>query len=89
MKFYHGTSEDNWKRIQEEGVLWGERGYGVSRCTYLAIDEKEASNYGSILLEIEYDPFENPEENNYCENCWQVRVYEPIPIENISRIWLQ
>ena len=23
MKFYHGTSKENWLKIQEEGVLWG------------------------------------------------------------------
>ena len=25
MKFYHGTTEEYWKQIQEEGVLWGRR----------------------------------------------------------------
>lgn len=23
MIFYHGTSKDNWGKIQKEGVLWG------------------------------------------------------------------
>ena len=25
MKFYHGTSKENWLKIQEEGVLFGRR----------------------------------------------------------------
>ena len=55
MIFYHGTSEDNWKQIQEEGLLWGRRyvtdGNGniikeVSRCTYLAKEQSVAEEFG-------------------------------------------
>ena len=55
MIFYHGTSAENWKTIQEEGVLWGVRffeGSHPSRCTYLAVDKEEALNDGEILLEV-------------------------------------
>lgn len=94
MKFYHGTSEENWKRIQEEGILYGRRyitdgdggaSHEVSRCTYLATDFEEAKCYGEVVLEVEFDPSES-KHNNYCEGCWQVRVYEPIPLSNIKRI---
>ena len=92
MIFYHGTSKENWAKIQKEGVLWGRRFIvdenrnpikEVDRCTYLAVDKEEANCYGDIVLRVEYDPF-NSKHNNYKEGCWQVRVYEPIQIENIK-----
>ena len=99
MKWYHGTSEDMWQTIQQEGMLFGRRyfeGREVSRCTYLATDIEEAKQYGNIILEVKYNPFNeqgNIKEdergiplNNYVEGCWQLRVYEPIPIENVKRI---
>jgi len=85
MTFYHGTSEESWEKIQKEGVLFGERGT-PSRCTYLAVDKEAAEHYGGVVLKVEYDPAIHPMDNNYVEGCWQVRVYEPIPIENITRI---
>ena len=70
MKFYHGTSKDNWKKIQEEGVLWGkpswnetwrnEKGERVetNRYTYLTPDLDIAEKMGSkeVILEVEYEP---------------------------------
>ena len=93
MTFYHGTSENNWKEIQKEGVLWGRRGIiqedgtvkEVDRCTYLALEKEEAKEYGDVLLQVEYDPFKSSH-NNYKEGCWQVRVYEPIPLQNIIKL---
>lgn len=95
MIFYHGTSEDNWKTIQEEGILYGRRyvlnndgtiHHEVDRCTYLAVDLEEAKQYGNVILEVEYNPHEHPKKNNYIDDCWQVRVYEPISINNIKRV---
>lgn len=94
MIFYHGTSEENWAVIQAEGVLYGRRyvtdGNGnrvkeVDRCTYLATDKEEAECYGSVVLEVEYDPCKS-KANNYAPDCWQVRVYEPIDVANIRRV---
>ena len=79
-KFYHGTSYENWKKILLLGKLFD------GHCTYLAIDKEEAKCYGDVLLEIEYNPFEHPDMNNFFEDCWQFRVYEPIPLTNINRI---
>lgn len=93
MTFYHGTTQENWDKIQEEGFLFGRRYITdtkgnrlkeVDRCTYLAVDIEEAQYYGDVLLLVEYDPTKNKERNNYVEGCWQVRVYEPIPIDNIK-----
>ena len=95
MIFYHGTCEQNWKLIQEDGVLWGPRvvldsegkpsvDFHPSRCTYLAVEEAEAWEYGSVVLQVEYDPITGV--NNYYEGCWQVRVYDPIPLKNLTRI---
>lgn len=95
MKFYHGTSESNWKKIQEEGLLFGRRYITddnedivkeVPRCTYLATSIDEAKCYGDVVLEVEYNPHIDSTKNNYVPNCWQVRVYEPISITNIKRL---
>ena len=89
MVFYHGTTLENWKLIQEEGILFGKLFVNdklVSRCTYLATDLDEAKCYGEIILEVEYNPFKRKKMNNYVEGCWQFRVYEPIPIENVRKI---
>ena len=97
MRFYHGTTEENWEKIQQEGVLLGVRHvlgvnglvskkYKPSRCTFLATNLLEAKCYGDVVLEVDYDPSKNKQENNYIEGCWQVRVYEPIPLSNVKRI---
>lgn len=95
MTFYHGTTQENWEKIQQEGFLFGRRyilnkdgsiNREVDRCTYLAVEKEEAQHYGDVLLEVEYDPFRNPKKNNYVEGCWQIRVYEPISIAKIKRI---
>jgi hypothetical protein len=91
MKFYHATSEDLWTDIQKEGVLFGRRYIvddvtrkpikEVSRCTYLALKQEDAEEFGDVILEVEYNPF-----NNYSPDSWQLRVYEPISLENVKRI---
>lgn len=95
MIFYHGTTQEKWNEIQREGILFGRRWIldsngnkikEVDRCTYLALDINEAKRYGDIVLSVEYDPFKHPKKNNYCEGCWQVRVYEPILLTKIQRI---
>ena len=67
MIFYHGTSKENWEKIQEEGVLFGRRYIvdnddniiqEVSRCTYLATEFDEAKQYGDIVLSVEYEPLD-------------------------------
>lgn len=93
MIFYHGTTKENYEQILKEGVLFGRRGIimnddsikEVDRCTYLAVDKEEAMFYGDVLLEVEYEPRKG-RYDNYCEGCWQVRVYKPIPITNIKVI---
>ena len=91
MTFYHGTDEESWNAIQKEGVLWGRRYVQeddkireVSRCTYLAVDEREAMLNGDIVLKVEYEPTDG--NDNYVEGCWQLRVYVPIPLKNVTRI---
>ena len=98
MIFYHRTTKENWDKIQEEGILYGRRYVlnndgsiqrEVSRCTYLATDIAEAMQYGDIVLEVEYEPSTNPKKNNYVDGCWQVRVYEPIPIDKFSLVTIK
>ena len=75
--------------IDEQGNVVKE----VSRCTYLAADPEEAKQYGEVLLKVEYDPmskngmpkiWNNKPSNNYLLNCWQMRVYEPISLTNVT-----
>jgi hypothetical protein len=84
MKFYHGTNEETWAKIQQEGVLWGVRPLAPSRCTYLATDRAEATTYGNVVLEVEYDP--NNKDDNYHPDAWQLRVYIPILINKLKRL---
>ena len=103
MVFYHGTSKEAWKDIQNEGILFGRRyvlnndgsiHHELDRCTYLAINKEEAKQYGDIILEVNYNPYDEKGNiktnkkglplNNYIPNGWQLRVYEPISINNIK-----
>jgi len=95
MIFYHGTTKESWETIQQEGFLYGRRYIvdnngkivqEVSRCTYLATDLEEAKHYGEVVLQVEYDPKSSKHRNynNYVDDCWQLRVYEPIPLSQIK-----
>ena len=91
MTLYHGTSKETWNAIQKEGILFGRRISPITnkelpRCTYLAVDKEEAACYGDVVLQVEYNPFEHPKMNNYAYGCWQMRVYEPISIDDIKLI---
>lgn len=97
MIFYHGTSKENWDAIQKEGILFGRRYVldnngniikELDRCTYLAVDLEEAKCYGDVILQVEYNPLQNKEKNNYTDGCWQLRVYEPIPLSNVIKLLL-
>ena len=102
MIFYHGTSEEKWKLIQEEGVLWGyniyedENGkpYKSYRYTYLTPDIDVAKRFGNVLLEVEYEPVgvDGTKTDNYGfnpppgMNCWQFSVFVPIDLKFVKRI---
>lgn len=96
MKFYHGTTQENWEQIQKDGELYGyDRIWSNDRktilhehrVTYLATEKEEAGCYGDVILEVEYNPYDkNAQCNHFEEGCWQIRVYEPIPLSNIRRI---
>ena len=79
--WYHGTTDEVLNKIKQEGVLFGVRNT-PSRCTYLASELSTAKEYGDVILQVNYNPAEG--DNNYCDDCWQMRVYEPIPIKNIT-----
>ena len=101
MIFYHGTTEEKWKLIQEEGVLWGFNVYSNDceiyrsyRYTYLSPLKNVSKVYGDVLLEVEYDPIgiDGRGIDNYGFNppkgqiCWQFSVFVPISIENVNQI---
>lgn len=89
MNFYHGTNKFGLAETEKQGFLLHKRVvldkdgnlskmYKPDPCVYLTDDLKIAKQYGEIIIEVDYDPFKNPRMNNYCDNCWQFRVYEPI-----------
>lgn len=96
MIFYHGTTEEAWEQIKKDGELFGydrilsnDRKTVLQefRKTYLAVDREEAECYGAVVLEVEYDPYRKDAQcNSFNKDCWQLRVYEPIPINKIKRI---
>jgi len=85
--FYHGTTLDNYDKILNEKILFGKRGKNINRCTYLATDFNEAKNYGTVVLEVKYNPFRKPALNNFKFGCWQFRVYEPIGIKDVFLLY--
>lgn len=90
MKFYHGTNQHGLEETQKQGFLLHKRVIdvfkNVSPCTYLTPLLSVAKDYGDIVLEVEYDPYKNPEMNNYTLGSWQVRVYEPIQTWRVVKL---
>jgi hypothetical protein len=88
MIFYHRTTEENWLKIQKEGILWGiGRSY---RYTYLSPDDMGES-YGDVLLLVDYIPCGSPNDNYGFDPpegqyCWQFSVFIPIDIKFVKRI---
>lgn len=83
-RWYHGTTPEFWQQIEAEGALWGRQGGKADRCTYLAADREEAECYGGVVLEVQYVP--GTHTDNYVDECWQMRVYGPIPISDVKRV---
>jgi len=92
MKFYHGTTEKNWKEIQKEGVLWGRKdqywmGNKMSRITYFAKNKEDAGIFDDrgitkekcVILEVDF-----PEFKEY--HHWEFVTYDPIKIDRVKRI---
>jgi len=74
MRLYHGTSDDKYQKALNNGFIGG---FGKDRI-WLSTDKREAIHYGNTVVRVEYNPFLHPNKNNYCDGCWQLRVYEPI-----------
>ncbi len=94
--FFHGTSEENWIKIQKDRFLWGYRVYNGKptleyRYTYLTPDLCVAKEYGAVILKVKYVPTGIVGIDNYGfnppkgEHCWQFSVFKPIDIKNIER----
>ena len=97
MIFYHGTTLENWLKIQAEDVLWGIRGRlpganrDPDRATWLAPEERNAEcwNWSEIILAVEYEPGRSDKIgrlDNYVVGCWQFIVYEPIPLDKVTAV---
>ena len=93
MKFYHGTTEEAWKKIQKEGVLWGRpnmynsSGNKMSRINWFALEMKDAgifddrglTNTKCVMLEIDLPKVKK-------HTYWEFVTYDPIPIDRILRL---
>lgn len=88
MIFYHGTSQNCWEEIQKEGVLFGLKCYvdnegnvhyrtDVRRQTYLTVDQSEAQIYGSIILQVDYNPYDENGEIRKDEKGRKLNTYDP------------
>lgn len=95
---YHATTEESWKEIQEEGVLWGRKnrywmGKLMERCTWFAFDVKNARYWmtdgskdwteSDVVLEVDTEDMFQPKQD---EEDWQRMSCDPIPITSIKRI---
>ncbi len=97
MKLYHGTSKENWEKIQKDGYLFGKRSEadrnkfgGPEYCNYLSKKKGMAQPYGGVMLVVEWafgqvDDEDEPVDS-YKKDSWQSMVYIPIPIKNIEKI---
>lgn len=83
--FYHGTSKENLGKIVMEGILFGLDAKG-KRVTYLTTMLDEAMYYGDTVLRVLYDPADCPDMNNYDDDAWAFRVYEPISVMDTAPI---
>ncbi len=95
-RWSHATTKETWKRIQEEGVLWGVDDPGYSRHTYLAKDVKQLvvmatdkkriwnkdMHHYEVLLRVKYVP--NGVDDDYDPKSWEMVVKRPISLENVS-----
>lgn len=89
MLAYHGTSEDFWKEIQDEGVLWGRKdqyweGRLMSRVTWFTPYLDEARMWGKVVLSVKFPKMDVDEFNR--EDEWQFTCSVPIPLEFVKRI---
>lgn len=83
--WFHGTSEETFKKIQKEGKLWGVQKNG-RRYTNLAMSQEEASMYGEVTLRVDYDPVEDLFNNNFDPDSLEIRVSTPILKTSFRRI---
>jgi hypothetical protein len=91
--FYHGTSIENWEKINQEKIFWGVKGKGI-RINFLTPDIKIAKLYGKIILVMDLD-IEEYEIRSLSSLLFSSQkesfkndylTYKPIPLEKI-KIW--
>lgn len=98
-EWYHGTTEHEWELIKAEGVLWGKEVWTgfrgsettVRRLTYLTPCPRIAKKFAGwgncspydweVVLAVNFNP--SKYSSNMVQGCWQVRVYDPIPLSEV------
>jgi hypothetical protein len=84
MKFYHGTNETTWIEIQRCGYLKPctiDPRLGEKKSLHFADGPDIAKNYGSVVLEIEWDrPVMNANQNT------SFAIFEMVPLSKIRKL---
>ncbi len=75
MILYHGTSQENKKKILKEGFVKSYGEYG--ECLYLAKSKELAWDYGDELIEVFVD-------NKYIKNISKNSIIDRLDVENLS-----
>jgi hypothetical protein len=96
-RWFHATTKENWRKMKEEGFLWGMSDEYDSRRTYLARQKEDIKGRGlwnftlagvkqrcEILLSVKYLP--TGVDDDYNPKSWELIVFKPIPIKNIQPI---
>ncbi len=89
-RWFHATTKEAWKKIKEEGLLWGIT--DRERQTFLARNLGELIRMINlpfiqdlrkcqIILSVEYVP--NGRDDDYNPKSWELIVNKPIPTSNV------
>lgn len=84
--WYHGTTREAWEQIVKDGFLWGKPKNSNRRFTYLAREKEEANLYGEVTIQVNYNPEDDLENNNYTPECLDMKVSSQISISRLKKI---
>jgi hypothetical protein len=79
MKIFHGTTRAKYRKMLNEGVLWGIRPGDATRSTFFAFNQEEAQKWGDFVLSAELDISEEDK-----GDAWEVEITNAIPIHTVT-----
>jgi len=81
--YYHGTTEEKWQQIQHDGELKPLTKDIIrfqTNVLFVANGPDIAKNYGSVVLEVNYNNVPCIVNNN------SIAIFESIPYENLRKL---